>query len=308
MTIARASVIRGPAIVTFGGVSMYTESDITLTPGITTQALSSSFFGAVDEIPLDAIVGVTFTPMGVWAYRTALLVNASRAIGSDIFGSDATCVIHALSGDKLTLKAAAITQMPQLRFAVGQQLYGPVTITGIRADNTAWATADSLVKSETASFADTSFSPADVLSQVYTMVWGSTAPWSAITSEVGLTIDFAMQLTPLSCDEVGTIGMTFGGISAVARFKALNATAANILDLLKLQGSGSGRGVRRSALKNELVITGTGVAFTLKNCHPAEGSVNFGTTTIRPGETAFTTTRSFTSGAIDALFTMGTGA
>jgi hypothetical protein len=287
---------------------MYTEGDIALSPGLTTQQIATSFFGAVDEIPMDAIASVSFTPVGVWSYRTALLVNASRAIGSDIFGSDATCVIHALSGDKLTLKAAAITQLPQLRFAVGQQLYGPVTISGIRADNTAWSTADSIIKAETAAFGDTSFSPADILSQVYTMVWGASAPWSAITSEVGLTIDFAMQLTPLSCDEVGTIWMTFGGISAVARFKALNATAANIIDVLKLQGSGSGRGVRRSALKNDLVVSGTGVAFTLKNCSPAEGSVNFGTTTIRPGETAFSTTRSFTTGAMDALFTMGTGA
>lgn len=305
MTIARSAVIRGPAVVIFGGSTMYTEGDIVVTPGITTQPLVSSFFGNIDEIPMDASVNVAFIPAGVWAYRTALLVNASRAIGSDIFGAtDSTCIIHALSGDKLTLKAAAVTALPQLRFAVGQQLFGSVTITGIRADNTAWSTADSLIKAESAAFSDTSFAPANVLSQEYTMAWGASAPWSAISSEVGLTIDFAMQLAPVNSDSTGTIGMSFGGISAVARFRALDATAANIIDFLKLQGSGTGRGVRRSAAKADLAITGTGVTFTLKNCHPADGSVNFGSMTLRPGETALTTTRSFTTGAMDALFTM----
>lgn len=308
MTIARASVIRGPAIVIFGSTSIYTEGDISVGIGLTTQPLGTSFFGAIDEIDMDAQVSVQFTPAGVWSYRTALLPNATRAIGSSLFGADATCVIHALNGDKLTLAAAAITQMPQLRFAAGQQLFGPVTITGIRKDNTAWSAADSLIKAETAAFSDTSFVPANVLTQAYSIVWGASSPWSAISTEVGLTIDFSMQLQPVSEDSMGTIDMTFGGISAVARFLPLNATAADLVALLKAQHTNTGRGVRRSAFKNDLVVSGTGVAFTLKNCHPVEGPIRFGSTTIRPGEVALATTRSFTTGAMDALFTMGTGA
>lgn len=304
MTIARASVIRGPAIITFASVTMYTESDIVLTPGLSTAPVNTSFFGSVDDIDLDAIVSVQFTPAGVWAYKTALLLNATRAIGSDIYGSDATCVIHALNGDKITLKAAALRQLPQLRFAVGQQLYGPATITGIRADNTAWSTAESLYKTETAAFSDTSFDPANIVMQTYSIVWGVAAPWSAVTTDVGATVDFSMQLTPVVTDDSGTIGETFGGISAVARFRPLNATGANVLDLLRLQYTGAARGARRSALKANLVISGTGVSFTLNNAHPISGGVNFGSTAIRPGEVAFGTSRSFTTGAMTALFTL----
>lgn len=308
MTMARASVIRGPAIVIFGAVSIYTEGDIVVAPRLSSQGLSTSFFGSIDEIDLDAQVSVTFTPNGIWAYRTPLLVNASRAIGSDIFGTDATCVIHALNGDKLTLQAAAVTQLPQLRFAAKQQLFGAVTITGIRKDSTPWSTTDSLMKAETAAFSDTSFVSSAILSQAYTAVWGVATPWSTISTEVGITVDFSMQLTPVEIDDVGTIGMTFGGISAVARFRPMNASAADMVAFLKMQAASTGRGVRRSAFKADLVISGTGVAFTLKNCHPVEGPINFGAVAVRPGEVALATTRSFTTGAMDALFTMGTGA
>jgi hypothetical protein len=197
-----------------------------------------------------------------------------------------------------------VRQLPQLRFAAGQQLYGPVTIAGIRADNTPWTTAESLYKAESAAFSDTSFVSANIVMQSYGIVWGASAPWSAITTDVGCTVDFSMQLTPVICDDVGTIGETFGGISAVARFRALNATGANVLDLLKLQGAATGRGARRSAAKADLVITGTGVSFTLKNAHPMSGGVAFGSMTVRPGEVAMGTTRSFTTGAMDALFVL----
>lgn len=308
MTIARAAVIRGPAIVIFGSVSIYTEGDITVAPRVTTQALNTSFFGSIDEIDLDAQVSVSFTPVGVWAYRTPLLVNATRAIGTDIFGTDATCVVHALNGDKLTLQAAAVTQLPQLRFGASQSLFGAATITGIRKDNTAWSAADSLIKAETAAFSDTNFVAANVLSQSYSMAWGATSPWSAISTEVGCTIDFSMQLTPVTEDSMGTIGMTFGGMSAVARFRPMTPSASEQIALLKMQYTSAARGARRSAFKNDLAITGTGVVFTLKNAHPVEAGLAFGASAIRPGEVALGTSRSFTTGAMDALFTMSAGA
>ena len=307
MTAARASIVRGPAVVIFGGLTMYTESDISLTPKLSSQPINTSFFGEVDAVDTDAQVDINFTPSGVWAYRTALLPNASRAIGSDIYGSDATCIIHSLAGEKLTFYATALTKMPQLRFAVKSPLFGPVTITAIRKDATAWSTADSLYKVESAAFSDTSFTRASILQQLYTFTYGA-SPWNAISTEMGVTIDFNVQLTPAFLEETGTCGMAFGGISAVVRFSPRTVTAANMLDLLVVQGTGAGPGTRRSAREADFVVAGTGVAFTLKNCHPLESGVQFGSVTPRPGEIALGTSRSFTTGAMDALFTMGTGA
>jgi len=309
MTIQRSTIIRGPAIVKFDGAVFYTEGDITATPDIETFEIPTSVFGKVDERVSNILIDIEFTPAGEWANLAKMFPHASPSIGDSIFGAtDKNLVIHTKAGKELTYKAAALTQMPSIILSTTKTLLGPMKFTCIGADNEAWSAAAHRVAIADLAFSDTSFDPANILTQPYAVAWGSTPPWDAIETEEGITIETDMQLEPVPTDSFGTVDMTLAGLSVSARFKPVGVNEQQITDLMKIQGTGAARGSSLNANSNDLNIIGTGVYVRIYKASPNGGGLAFGNATLRAGELEFVATRSFTAGAADPLFYVGTGA
>jgi hypothetical protein len=103
MAIDRATIIRGPAIVTYDSQVMYTEDDIILRPILSRFDINTAAYGKVDERLDDIVYEVTFTPVGVWSYYSKLFPHTTPSIGSSIIGStDKNLTINSIAGRLIT--------------------------------------------------------------------------------------------------------------------------------------------------------------------------------------------------------------
>jgi hypothetical protein len=162
--IDRTSIVVGPGIVTFDSVTYYCKTEIVLTPKLGTFDLVSSMHGKYDIRLKDIIFDVTFTPVGKWAGLASLFPDGTPSIGSSLLGAtDKNVVIQTLAGQQITCKAGFVSKIADCYFSSIKTLFGSVTLTCIGANNTAWTDAAKRAAVAAQAFADTSFSPADVV-------------------------------------------------------------------------------------------------------------------------------------------------
>jgi len=300
--IDRSFLISGPAKITIGGTDLYTEGDIEVTPAKNLRDINSSLHGAMDQAVLGALVAINFTPMSVWTagWRAALFPAAFLApaqMGARVFGNaDTAVVIDSVDGQRYTFHNARVTQMPDIFCGVSQGLFGSATITALRKNNSAMGDADSLMTIGTAVWDGTTFpTPFDQPKTV--AAFGSVAGMTAMHARDGWRVQHELDLAPLEWDGE-TVDFVVRGYRSIARGVPIEPTANQILSALALQGVAAGS--RLSATANDLAITGTGFAVTLKKANVTEGGFAFGIEPLRNGEIAFATTLGFTAGAADA--------
>jgi hypothetical protein len=308
MAIARTSILRGPAIVTFNSQSFYSKSDITLELGVETFDIDASAFGKVDERVIERIARVRFTPAGEWEALTTLWPYGAATIGASVFtGTDRPLVIQTLDGTTITFSAAAVTRMPNLRLSAKETMIGEVEFTCLGKDNEAWTVANNLVATSSAAFADTNFSIPAILTQPYTAAWGISSPWSSFQTFDGFTVNFDLSLSPLATDADGIVDMMFSRLGVSVQCQPLGITEAQLITALGLQGAGNARGRSLSAGSNDLVLTGavtSTAVITINSAQMKMGGMGFGPTTPRIAPVTFVATREFSVGAPVALFTL----
>jgi hypothetical protein len=308
----RTSIIKGPAIITFNGATIYTKDDITLSPGITWGEITTSMHGMVDKFIDDIVSTISFTPAGQWVteHLAMLWPYGNPTIGGSIFGTtDKDVVIQTLAGQQITWKAGALNAMPDIILSATKSPIGSATIACIGAKDTEWTdTAKRAVIAATA-FSDTSFDPSQIIQSTYTGVLaGASAPWNDIQTQDGWTISFALGVDPVTVDSEGTVDMTINSVGVTAKCTPVGISEANLLAKLPLQGAGIRRGARASDLGADLTISGASAGdpeVVIKNAVLTDGPLQFGATPLRVGEIAFEAMLSFTAGARNALFTVG---
>jgi hypothetical protein len=130
-----------------------------------------------------------------------------------------------------------------------------------------------------------------------------------MTAQEGFTVDIEQQVDPLKDDNIGLADMFLKGLSASCSFVPSNLTEAQVYTLLNLQGTGAltpGRNIDGGAT-TDLVITGDDgvntVAFTLNKPGFKDAALAYKAATLRTGEIMAVASRTFTSGAINPLFT-----
>jgi hypothetical protein len=316
MPIARTSIITGPAIVQFGGGTFITKEDIKVTTGFDMFDVATSILGKVDERVKERKAEVTLTPAGEWENLAVLWPYGAMAFGKSIFdgasfggsAGDRTLIIHTIAGVKLTFQAAAITKMPDIILSATKTLIGPVTFTCINKDNTSWDTADSFVKVESAALANpnSSFDPANILTQPYLGAWA--APFDSFSTMGGFAVSFNLKTNPIENDSDGIVDHRLADLSVEAKCQPIGFTEAQLVTALAMQGSGAVRGRSQKSIGTDLVISGTGVEVLLSKASMRNGQLDFGAASPRIGEVIFSANRSFTAGVADPLFTVGTGA
>jgi hypothetical protein len=306
MPLTRTSIVRGPAIVTFGGATFYSKDDIKLTTENETFDIDVSAYGKVDERVNRRKMTVSFTPSGAWAALATLFPYGSTVVGSSVFGTDSPLVIQTLAGTTLTFAAAAVTRMPSLHLSASKTLFGPVEFTCLGRDNTAWSATSSVYTTASNPFSDTSFVESGIITQSYSIAWGSSVPWNSLQTKDGVAVEFELGLDPVETDAEGLVDMTLTRLTAVAKMKPVGLTEAQVLAALGLQGTGAARGRSLNAGGQTLNINGASgqVNIALNGANLKGAEQLFGAKSLRVEQIAFVTTRNFASGVPGPVFTV----
>jgi hypothetical protein len=227
----------------------------------------------------------------------------SAGTGTISFVEQWPLVIHGNDGQRVTIHNAAVTKMPSLNLKSTETLFGDCEIEGFVKNGVAWSTAASLYSIDTATWSDSGFDAADILTQPYTLTWGS-APWAGISTKNGVSIDFALDLAAVEDDASGVITRRIQRVGATAKAQPMGPDLAALMTALMLQGSGATRG--RSLGGTNLDLAGDGVFVRLYAAALTGGPAQWATASDRIGDLTWTATR--LGGSSSPLFLLATAA
>lgn len=303
MPLARSSILRGPAIVTFAGAQFYTKGDIKVSINLESFEVDTAAYGKVDERTTQRRAEVSFEPAGEWESLGVLFPYGSMNIGTSIFTAvDRPLVIHTLDGKTVTFKAAALTKVPDINLSANKTRFGECTFTAIGSDNAAWTVADSLVAVAALAFADTTFDPANIKTEPVTAAWGAVAPWSSFLTADGFVVSHDLSFQDINIDTDGLVDMMLSKIAIRAKARPVGITELQLADALKIQGAGNPRG--KSLAGADLVITATTGVVTVKGAALHSGGYEFGSAALRIGEVEWVGTRTLNLGVVQPLITV----
>lgn len=194
-----ANYFIAPAVVSIGGITYTTLTDIVVNQSVTTGNVTSMFGGQVSAFPTAVENIITFTPHGVMnsGSLTNLFPLLNKAPGSTVF-NDQVCTIIDVNGKRGTYFNAAVKVQPYIDLGLDKVgCFGPVTIGALHAKS--GANEGSLVTYDTAEFPcwgvlpTTRFSAAPYLSWYKDRTSGRTA--SGLLSSTGTNVADAQTVT-----------------------------------------------------------------------------------------------------------------
>jgi len=313
MTISRTdSIYRGRAIVTYDGATLYSNAAVNVTTKTDYFDIPVAGLGVIDRHIKQVITEVTLTPHGeiTATILSKLFPHTAATPGSSAMpATDKSLVVWPANGkEKLTFKNAFVSKMPDLLLSTVKTALGQVTFTAIGTNAEAWSAAGHFVDLADAAFTDTGVSATGVKTVAYTASLGALgAPWNAILTKSGWTISFDVGLDAQEEDTIGIFDHLYNGqakISAKCNPIGLKVTDLHALKLL--QGSGAARGASGTSLKQALTITGgSGNPILVVNNCMLEAAAHKYDIGDRVENLELVTVRSLSTGALDALFTLG---
>lgn len=300
MSIDRAVLKIGPAKLAHDGATHFFPDGLTLTVSRTFVDIGVDAFGDdMLKAHTDTTIEVSGTPKS-WANMAKLNPFGAMAPGTLLCGAtDKPLVITPVNGKPLTLAAACVKTPPNLVFSASKPMLGACTWAGVLANNVEWAAVGARYAWGTSAsgVALTGLTPADMAFCPWVLELGGTV----IEHEDGVAVDFSVAVTEQRTDSLGIVDWSFDGVSATAKYVPVVEEAA-ALDALAIQGAGAVRG--KSAAAALLELTGSGTRyFSLAGCVQRATAGRYSRSLKRVGEVELVSTRSQTSGVLDALYT-----
>lgn len=300
MSINRNTILRGPGTVKFGGATVFDANGITCEIESATQGLPSSISGEIGTIKTDQTGKISFTPCGQIsaAILAALFPYASAAIGSSACGAaDTPCVVHGMSGTRVTLVNCCVQKMPEIYLSPVKTAFGSVELAAALGLAKGPTDAAALYTVEQAAYDAGAPDPTGITGVAYAGTFGAL---SIPDTADGWTITPEVTLQPVSTDTLGTIDWTVASVGCTAKCTPLGLTEEQILAALpatRARGSLIGG--------DDLVVTGEGgLKVTLHGASLVTGPLQWGNTQLRAGELGFTAHRSFADGVPGPVFTV----
>lgn len=213
-------------------------------------------------------------------------------------------VITTAESETYTFHVAAVGQMPDCNGIAVETLFGEIQFDFFRKANEAATTVGSMFTVGTGIYIPPSIDPADILTQTYTITWGS-SPWAGLETIDGIRWSFPMTTADVVDDANGVIAKRITNVECTVRARPLGLAPSAILTKMLLQGSGAQRGGRLGTADN-FVMNGTGVVVTALGAGLRQAPLAAGRNADRIGELEWFATRTFTAGAPNALFTVAT--
>lgn len=306
------TIYRGRAIVTYDGVTLYSAQPVAVRTRLDLFDIPVAGVGAIDRRIKQVVTEITLTPHGELSagILSKLFPHTACTPGTSALpAADKSLIVHPANGkEQLTYKNAFVSKMPDLLLSPVRTALGQVTFTAIGTNAEAWSTASHFVALADAAFSDTGLSATGVKTVPYSASLGAlSAPWNDIKTRSGWTVSFDVGLDAQEEDSQGLYDYLYNGTARVsAKCNPIGLKVADLHGLMTLQGSGAARGV--TALGNKAALTITGGAgnpiVVVSNCmlESAPHAYDIGD---RVEELEFVTVRSLTTGALDALFSVG---
>lgn len=298
MPINRNTILRGPGTVVFGGVTVFDSNGITCEIESATQGLPSSISGEIGTIKTDQTGKISFTPCGQIsaAILAAIYPYASAAIGSSACGAvDTPCVVHGMSGTRVTLVNCCVRKMPEIYLSPVKTAFGSVELAAALGLAKGPTDDAALYTVEQAAYDAGAPDPTGITGVAYAGTFGAL---SIPDTSDGWTITPEVTLQPVSTDTLGTIDWTVASVGCTAKCTPLGLTEEQILAALpatRARGSLIGG--------DDLVVTGAGgLKVTLHGASIVTGPLQWGNTQLRAGEIGFTAHRSFAGGVPGPVF------
>lgn len=243
------------------------------------------------------------------ANTNAINITASGTGLSRIIEQEYLKIIDRLGVQHLFHNAAVVSS-PDIVASAASTAIGEVVFECFRAFDVAPTNAASLYTRSTGVSLDTSFDPADISTEAYSLAWGSSAPWDAILTRDGVRCNFSLSLDPVGDDTVGTISRRITDASAQFSCRAVGISEDDIHTKLVPQGSGAGRGRRRTSSDN-LNLSSTTAALLYARLYGAvleAGPMNWDRSLERVPELTWRPTRTFATGVANPLYYVGASA
>lgn len=298
-----AEIIAGPAIILWGGQSLYSQGNITVKKVQASWNPQGSLFGTLGKRSSGFHYEIAFTPVGVLSSaQLAVLYPYSAAdVGESIYtAANVPLVIWSADGKKYTFTRAGLAKPPSIKLSANSTALGECVFNAVIGLGKAYGDADAFVAITSVAFTDATFAVTNLVSPGYTGTWKT---YTAFETEAGFTVDVGLALQPLSVDRLGVFSHRITGFEVAARFKPLDQTEADFLALADLNGSLVKPGQAFGNGSYDLTIAGTGVSCLVPACGPGEAGLAFGNQVARPGEITLHSTQEFAVGVPSALIT-----
>ena len=198
MSISRSLLAGGPAYVNFKAANIPLSDDSRLEVAPATSVISAALYGDIDEAYTDLIVKGTGTPL-TYDNLAALWPYLQPAIGQRIFGNaDAPFEWLSNNGDLITVRAGAITRMPDLILSVDKAAVGAMEISGVVGNGLDADSAGSYYSIQTGqAFSPPATATGRIPRQKYTAVWGTQAGFTSFQAQDAWTITHELKLAPV---------------------------------------------------------------------------------------------------------------
>jgi hypothetical protein len=298
-----ADIVAGPAIILWGGQSLYSQGDITVKKVAASWTPNSAMFGTVGKRSSGHYFEISFTPVGILsaAQLAVLYPFTAASVGTNIYtAANVPLVIWTAAGKKYTFTRAGLAKCPSIRLSANSTALGEVTFYATIGLGKAYADADAFVAISSAAFTDATFATTNLSSPGYLGTWNT---YASFETESGFSIDIGMSVSPLSVDRLGIFAHRITGFEVAVRCKPLDQTDANYLLLADLNGAAVAPGKAYGYGSYDLTIVGTGVTCLVPAVGPGEAGLAFGGAVAQPGEITFHSTQEFAVGVPSALIT-----
>jgi len=297
MSISRALLAGGPAWVSFNGANIPLGEDSRLEIAPVNRVISTALYGEIDEVYTDLMVKGTGTPL-TYDNLATLWPYLQPTIGGRIFGnSDAPLQWLSNNGDVITVRAGAVTKMPELILGVEKAGIGPMEFGGVVGNGLEASASNSYYTIATGQAVNPPpITASKIPRQKYTAAWGSVAGFTSFQAQEEWTIAHELKLAPVRI-QGRTVDMKILSYRCMAKCQPAEPSMANIDAALLAQGAAAAHGAKLSSVAADLVITGAQtVSVTVKNAALKTAGFVFGGKALRNGEIGFVSTINVSSG------------
>lgn len=295
-TILRSSLVRGPATVTFDGVTWYSQGDVAIR--ISQQSFPITVGGAkIDERQADTMAEITFTPSGRMLGLALFNAFGALALGTQLYGNADKPVVVASAAATYTFKCGRISKLPSIVASNRKTAFGAMTLKCIVGDGLVPGAAGAFL-TMSAGAAPTGEAAANIITAPWTIAGGGLgASWE---TEEGVTLDFELETSEQRTDHGGLVAEFLNGVTARASFTPVGIAPAALVTALRLTDA---VGVSWSTGGVDLVLANGSLTATLKGARITEAGMAHSVDKQTSGQVTATATRASNT-TLQALFTL----
>lgn len=288
MAIQRSALVRGPASVKTGSVTIQSQGGVSSDFVTEAANVESDMYAGLDAFVSNKYGTTSLTPAGALSAGLLALLYPQQTpvLGSSLFGtSDTPFIIHSKAGNKLTWVNYGLWQPPSLRLSATKASFGSAAqFRHVLKDNTATDASGAYYAFATEAWAAATY-PLGASTLKAGAVTASIGA-AAVTSADGFELSVSLGWAPVTDDSLGVLDYTLQSASAAITFTPSSGTEAALLALTPF-AKAVGASVRPGGSTDFTVTSANGVTMQIHDPYLLQGPLRWGNTMLRQGQLAF---------------------